>query len=112
LLLLLGVSGADLEPDWCAFKAEGCADLVFEEAFEGEVEFDVAIGEQDEGWRSDRSLGHVEDADAFVHRHRGSLEVDFVEEAVHLAGGDTLAAQGCDALDLLEDFIEIGAFFC
>ena len=58
------VASADFEPDGCAFKAEGGADLVFKKTLEGEVELDVAVGKEDEGGRSDGSLRHVVNADA------------------------------------------------
>ena len=99
----LFVSGAGFEPDGGADEAEVFADLVGEEALEGEVEFDVLVGEEDEGRRSDGGLGHVVDLDAAVHGDRGALEVDLGEEAVHLAGGDALAALAGDEFDLLEE---------
>ena len=48
--------------------------MVFQESLVGEVEFDSAIGEEDEGWRGDGGLGHVENLDALaviVPFHRG-----------------------------------------
>src|ERR1035437_7495337 len=99
----LFVSGADFEPDGGAYEAEGGADLVGEEALEGEVEFDVLIREQDEGGWGYGGLGHVIDADAAVHGDGRFLEVDLFEEAVHLAGGDALAALAGDEFDLLEE---------
>ena len=100
---LLFVSGAGFEPDGRADEAEVFADLVGEEALEGEVEFDVLIGEQDEGGWGDGGLGHVVDLDAAVHGDGRALEVDLGEEAVHLAGGDALAALAGDEFDLLEE---------
>jgi hypothetical protein len=97
------ISRSGLEPDGGADEAEVFADLVGEEALEGEVEFDVAVGEEDEGWWGDGGLGHVVDADAAVHGNGRALEVDLGEEAVHLAGGDALAALAGDQLDLLEE---------
>ena len=47
------VSGAGFEPDGGADEAEGFADLVGEEGLEGEVEFDVLVGEEDEGGPGD-----------------------------------------------------------
>ena len=41
----LFVAGAGFEPDGGADEAEGGADLVGEEALEGEVELDVAVCE-------------------------------------------------------------------
>jgi len=99
----LFVSGSGFEPDGGADEAEVFADLVGEEAFEGEVEFDVLVGEEDEGGWGDGGLGHVVDLDAAVHGDGGALEVDFGEEAVHLAGGDALAALAGDELDLFEE---------
>ena len=106
IFLLFGflfVSGAGFEPDGGADEAEVFADLVGEEALEGEVEFDVLVGEEDEGGGRDGCLGHVVDLDAAVHGDRGALEVDLGEEAVHLAGGDALAALAGDELDLFEE---------
>src|SRR5229473_3665214 len=60
----LRISGAVFDPDWCANKAEGFADLVFQEALVGEVEFDGAVGEEDEGGRGNRRLRHVENLHA------------------------------------------------
>ena len=48
----LFVAGVAFEPDEGADEAEGGADLVGEEALEGEVELDVAVGEQNEGGRA------------------------------------------------------------
>src|ERR1019366_10809389 len=99
----LFVSGAGFEPDGGADEAEVVADLVGEEALEGEEELDVLVGEQHEGGWGDGGLGHVVDADAAVHGDGGALEVDLGEEAVHLAGGDALAALAGDEFDLLEE---------
>ena len=97
------------EPDGGADEAEGGADLVGEEALEGEVELDVAVGEEDEGGRGDGGLRHIVDADAAVHGDRGALEVDAGEEAVHLAGGDALAALAGDEFNFLEERLDAGA---
>ena len=97
------------EPDGGADEAEGGADLVGEEALEGEVEGDVAVGEEDEGGRGDGGLGHIVDADAAVDGDGGALEVDVGEEAVHLAGGDSLAALAGDEFDLLEELLDAEA---
>ena len=105
----LFVAGVGFEPDGGADEAEGGADLVGEEALEGEVETDVAVGEEDEGGRGDGGLGHVIDFDAAVHGDGGSLEVDFGEEAVHLAGGDALAALAGDEFDFLEERLDAGS---
>jgi len=105
----LFVSGAEFEPDGGADEAEGGADLVGEEALEGEVELDVAVGEEDEGGRGDGGLGHVIDFDAAVHGDGGALEVDVGEEAVHLAGGDALAALAGDEFDLAEELLDAEA---
>ena len=106
LFYLLLVSWADFEPDGGADEAEGGADLVGEEALEGEVELDVLVGEEDEGGWGDGGLGHVIDADAAVHGDGGLLEVDVGEEAVHLAGGDALAALAGDEFDFLEQAVD------
>ena len=105
-LLLFGflfVAGAGFEPDGGADEAEVFADLVGEEALEGEVELDVLVGEEDERRGGDGGLGHVIDLDAAVHGDGRALEVDLGEEAVHLAGGDALAALTGDEFDLLEE---------
>jgi len=73
------------------------------------VETDVAVGEEDEGGRGDGGLGHVIDADAAIDGDRGALEVDVGEEAVHLAGGDALAALAGDEFDLLEELLDAEA---
>ena len=73
------------------------------------METDVAVGEEDEGGRGDGGLGHIVDADAAVDGDRGALEVDFGEEAVHLAGGDALAALAGDEFDLLEELLDAEA---
>jgi len=105
----LFVAGVGFEPDGGADEAEGGADLVGEEALEGEVELDVAVGEEDEGGRGDGGLGHVIDFDAAVHGDGGALEVDVGEEAVHLAGGDALAALAGDEFDLAEELLDAEA---
>ena len=53
---------------------------------------DIAVSEQDESRRSYLGLRHVVNADAFIHGHAGSLEVYLLQELVHLAGADALAA--------------------
>ncbi len=103
------VAGADLEPDGRAGEAEGVADLVFEEALVGEVQFHLAVGEEDEGRRSDGGLRHVVDPDLFRGGNGGALEVDALEEAVHLAGGDALAALRGDERDGLIEAVQVGA---
>lgn len=105
----LFVAGVGFEPDGGADEAEGGADLVGEEALEGEVETDVAVGEEDEGGGGDGGLGHIVDADAAVHGDGGALEVDFGEEAVHLAGGDALATLAGDQFDFLEERLDARA---
>ena len=102
----LFVSGAGFEPDGGADEAEVFADLVGEEALEGEVEFDVLVGEEDEGGWGYGGLGHVVDADAAIHRDGCLLEVDGGEEAVHLAGGDALAALAGDEFDFFEEGLD------
>ena len=54
LFRFLFVAGVEFEPDGGTDEAEGGADLVGEEALEGEVETDVAVGEEDEGGRGRR----------------------------------------------------------
>ena len=97
------VASAHFEPNWRALKTEGGANLIFEKALEGEVEFDVAVGEEDEGGGSDSGLGHIEDTNAFRHGDAGALEIDAIEEAVHLAGSDAFAALGGNAEDGVEN---------
>jgi hypothetical protein len=58
------LQGVEFEPDGGADEAEGGADLVGEEVLEGEVELDVAVGEEDEGGRGDGVCDLVAD-------HRG-----------------------------------------
>ena len=111
LFRFVGVTGFDFEPDGGAFEAEGGADLVLEEALEGEMQLDVAVGEEDEGGRGDGGLRHVEDADALRHGYWCALEIDLVEKAIHLSGGDALAAFGCESLDLFKDAFHPFAFF-
>src|ERR1035438_7738015 len=92
LLFLLRIPRPHLEPDGRAFEAEGLANLVFEETLEAEVQLDVACGKEHKGGRRDGGLGHIEDAHPLAHRHRRALEVDALQKAVHLPGGDALAA--------------------
>lgn len=106
---MLFVAGAEFEPDGGTGEVEGGADLVGEEALEGEVEFDVAVCEEDEGGWGDGGLRHIVDADAAVHGDRCLLEVDGGEEAVHLAGGDALAALAGDEFDFFEEGFDAGA---
>src|SRR5580698_7117622 len=104
------VAGTDLEPDRCAFKPKCCTNLVFEEALEGKMQLDVTVGEKDESGWGNGGLGHVEDADALRHGDAGALEIDLVEEAIHLAGGDALAALGGDAQNRVENARDVAAF--
>src|ERR1700690_1008198 len=103
------VASAHFEPDWRALKTKGGTNLIFEKALEGEVEFNVAVGEEDEGGGGDGSLGHIEDANAFRHGDAGALEIYPVEEAVHLAGSDALAALGGNAEDGVENAGDVAA---
>ncbi len=90
-----------------AGEAEGGAELILKEALEGEVEFDGAVGEEDEGGWGDGGLGHIEDAHAAGHGDGGALEVEFADEAVHLSGGDALAALAGDEGNLLEEAADV-----
>ena len=67
-----------------------------------------AVGEDDERRRSDRGLGHVENPDLLPRGYRGALEIDVLEEAVHFAGADALAALAGDFFQRREYFF--GAF--
>ena len=51
-----------------------------------------AIDEQNERRRRNRSLRHVQNAHALIHRNRGALEIDLRQEAVHRSGRNALAA--------------------
>src|SRR5581483_5438067 len=106
-----------LEPDGRALEPKGRPDLVLEEALEGEVQLHVAIGEQHKSRWGHRRLCHVKDANALRHRDRRPLEIDLIEEAVHLSGGHALATFRCDSLDLAQyaahSFsIRAGHLFC
>ena len=70
-----------------------------------------AVGEEDESWGRDGGLGHVEDADALRVGDASAFEVDVLEEAVHLAGGDALTALAGDEFDGVEDFGRVIAGF-
>src|SRR5579862_8075885 len=74
------------------------------------MQLDLAVRKQNEGgWRY-RSLGHVEDADLLRHGNAGALEIDTLEEAVHLSGGDALAAL-CSYADYgVENAMDVCAF--
>src|SRR5262245_11938597 len=66
--------------------------LVFQEALVGEVQLHLAIGEDDEGGRRNRGLGHVINLYLLPGGDRGALEVHAFEEAVHLPGTDAFTA--------------------
>src|SRR4051812_47140487 len=81
-----------LDPDGSAKKSECLANLVLQKALIREVQFYFAVGEDDESRRPYRGLGHVVNLDALPRRDRGAFEVDVLEESVHFAGANTLAA--------------------
>jgi hypothetical protein len=81
---LLRISRAVLDPDRRAHESEGVSDLILEESLIGEVQLHAAVGEEDEGRRSDRGLRHVENLYALTHRDRCSFEIDVFKESVHL----------------------------
>src|SRR5215475_6912749 len=83
---------AVLDPDRCSHKTKSFPDLVLQKALVGEVQFDCAIGEQNERRRRHVGLSHVENLHALAHGHGGALEVDVLEEAIHFSGADALAA--------------------
>src|SRR5258708_1979003 len=91
LLRLLLVPSVDLEPDRRTDEPEVLPDLVAKKALEREVQLHVLIGKKDERWRSHSRLRHVVDPNPLVHRYRSLLEVDLLEEPVHLSGGHALA---------------------
>ncbi len=70
------------------------------------MQADVAIGEEHKCRRRDRCLRHVEDTHLLGHGHGRALEVDFLEKAIHLSGGDALAPLGRDALHGLKHALD------
>ena len=101
------LSRPHLDPDRRAHKAKGVPDLVFEKTLVGEVEFHGAVGEEDERGRGDGSLSQVEDFHALAHGNGGAIEVDGLQETIHLAGGDALAAFAGHFLEQGEEFVDI-----
>src|SRR5438128_12438812 len=99
------VARAVFDPDRRADEAESLANLIFQEALIGEVQLHGAIGEQDEGRRSRIGLSEVVDFHALADGNRGAFEVNVLEEAVHLAGRDTLAALTRDQLNRGKNFV-------
>jgi len=69
------------------------ADLILEKALEAEVQLDLAVGEQHKRRRATAAWSCRRCACAWTAA-RGALEVDLVQEAVHLASGDALAPFG------------------
>ena len=99
----LRISCSVLDPDWGADEAKGFADLVFQEALVGEMEFHGAVCEKDERWRGNRGLRHVENLYARLQGDGGAFEIDLFDETVHLAGSDALAAFGGDFFEQREN---------
>ena len=110
LFFLLFVARFNFEPDRRTDELEAVADLVSQKALVAEVQLNIAVGEEDERRRRNRSLSHVINADALVHGHRSPLEVDLIEEAVHLARSDALAALARNKLDFFEEGIHAFVF--
>ena len=73
------------------------------------MQLDLPVGEEHERGRGDSRLRHVVDANLFGSRHGGSLEVDLLEETVHLAGGNALAPLSGHFLHQLEQCVNVFA---
>src|SRR5437660_7760015 len=92
LMRVVLVSGPHLNPDRCPDKPECFPNLVFQESLIRKMQLHLAVGEENESWRRDRGLGQVEDFYTLANRHRRAIEIDLLQETVHLAGSDALAA--------------------
>src|SRR5262244_2897716 len=85
---------AILDPDRRADEPKRFPDLIFQKTLVSKMQFHRTVGEQNKGWRRHCRLRHVIDLYALADRNRGALEVDVLQEAVHLAGRNALAALG------------------
>src|SRR5579872_294399 len=99
------VPRSGLDPDWCAKKTKGLTNLIFEKPLECEMQLYGAVCEQNERWGGDRSLSHVENLHALTHGNGGAIEIDALEESVHLGGRNPLSTLGCDFFQQREDFL-------
>ena len=63
------------------------------------MQFHLSVSEEHECWRSNRGLGQIKNLHPLAHWHRGSVKIDMFQEAIHLAGGDSLAAFAGDFLE-------------
>src|SRR6185437_1435104 len=86
---------AVLDPDRRTNETEGLADLVFQKALVGKMQFHILVGEENKGRRSDLRLRHVEDANLLAIRDSSSLKIHALNEPVHLRRANALAALGC-----------------
>src|ERR1700709_2809961 len=86
------ISRSILNPDRRPDKSKCIPNLIFKKPLIGEMQLHRAISEEDEGGRRNPSLGHIVNSHSLTYRNRGAFEVNFFQEAVHLASGDPLAA--------------------
>src|SRR3954465_9960461 len=90
------------DPNRRALESERATYLILKESLIGEVQFAGTIGKNHKrGWRN-RGLGQILNADS-IARGRGTLEIDVLQETVHLPGGDTFSALLRNPLDNGED---------
>src|SRR6476469_9819733 len=84
-----------LDPDGRTHEAECPANLVFQKPLVGKVQFYLPVGEQYESRRRHCSLRQVQDFNSLTYWNCGAIEVDMLQEAVHLARRDALPSLGC-----------------
>src|SRR6185437_2774196 len=87
-----------LDPNRRAHEAKRAANLIFQKPFVGKVQFDLAVCEQHERWRSNSGLRQIQNFYALANWNRGAIKINMLQETVHFTGGDSLAPLGCDFL--------------
>src|SRR5437588_12981855 len=86
------------DPNWRALESECATYLILKESLIGKVQFAGTIGENHKrGW-GNRGLSQILNAESITWR-RGALEIDILQETVHLPDGDALSALLRNPLD-------------
>src|SRR5581483_4511760 len=97
------VSRPRLDPDRRPHKLKRLADLVLEKPTVAEVQRRNAIRKQDERWRRHRSLRHIKNANPLRIRNARSLEINMLQEPIHLACRDPFSPFPSYQFDRIEE---------
>src|ERR1700724_3608413 len=85
-----------LNPNRRANESEGFSQLVLEKSLVGKMQLHFAVGEKHERRRGHSRLRHVIDFHLLACGHRSALEIDILQEAVHLGSRNSFPPLGRD----------------